>query len=109
MDERDAVLGAGAGEQGRAGRVRLPCNRAALGGLGPVHGGVGAEYRAVGDGDELVPGLGVDAAGDAAAVVVGDGVLDDLEVGDAQGGDGEVLLECDVCHLSIPSYWPCAR
>lgn len=141
MDERDAVLGAGAGEQGRAGRVRLPCNRAALGGLGPVHGGVGAEYRAAGDGDELVPGLGVDAAGDAAAVVVGDVVLDDLEVGDAQGGhlgalpvllepaarvavdgegddleapdaglgDGEVLLECDVCHLSIPSYWPCAR
>lgn len=141
MDERDAVLGAGAGEQGRAGRVRLPCNRAALGGLGPVHGGVGAEYRAVGDGDELVPGLGVDAARDAAAVVVGDVVLDDPEVGDAQGahlgalpvllepaarvavdgevddleapdaglGDGEVLLECDVCHLSIPSYCPCAR
>lgn len=141
VDERDAVLGAGAGEQGRAGRVRLPCNRAALGGLGPVHGGVGAEYRAARHGDELVPGLGVDAAGDAAAVVVGDVVLDDLEVGDAQGGhlgalpvllepaarvavdgevddlqapdaglgDGEVLLECDVCHVSIPSYWPWAR
>lgn len=100
-----------------------------------------AEDAAAGHGDELVPGLGVDAAGDAAAVVVGDVVLDDPEVGDAQGGhlgalpvllepaarvavdgevddlqapdaglgDGEVLLECDVCHLSLPSYWPCAR
>ena len=28
----------------------------------------------------------MDAAGDAAAVVVGDVVLDDLEVGDAQSG-----------------------
>ena len=45
-----------------------------------------AEDRAAGHGDELVPGLGVDAAGDAAAVVVGDVVLDDPEVGDAQGG-----------------------
>lgn len=45
-----------------------------------------AEDRAAGHGDELVPGLRVDAAGDAAAVVVGDVVLDDLEVGDAQGG-----------------------
>lgn len=91
----------------------------------------GAEDRAAGHGDELVPGLGVDAARDAAAVVVGDVVLDDPEVGDAQGGhlgalpvllepaarvtvdgqvddlealdaglgDGEVLLECDVCHM----------
>ncbi len=73
----------------------------------------------------------MDAARDAAAVVVGDVVLDDPEVGDAQGGhlgalpvllepaarvavdgeiddlqapdaglgDGEVLLECDVCHV----------
>lgn len=86
MDERDAVLGAGAGEQSRAGRVRLPCNRAALGGIGPVHGGVGAEDRAAGHGDEFVPGLGVDAAGDAPLLVVGDVVLDDAEVGDAQGG-----------------------
>ena len=100
-----------------------------------------AEDRAAGHGDELVPGLRVDAAGDAAAVVVGDVVLDDAEVGDAERahlgalpvllepaarvavdgevddpeapdaglGDGEVLLECDVCHLSLPSYWPCAR
>ena len=90
-----------------------------------------AEDAAAGDGDELVPGLGVDAAGDALLVVVGDVVLDDLEVRDAQGGhlgalpvllepaarvavdgevddlqaldaglgDGEVLLECDVCHV----------
>ena len=97
--------------------------------LAQVH--PGAEDRAAGDGDELVPGLGVDAAGDAAAVVVGDVVLDDAEVRDAQGGhlgalpvllepaarvavdgevddlqaldaglgDGEVLLECDVCHV----------
>lgn len=107
-----------------------------LAALAQVH--PGAEDRAAGHGDELVPGLGVDAAGDAAAVVVGDVVLDDAEVRDAQGahlgalpvllepaarvavdgevddhqalyaglGDGEVLLECDVCHLSIPSYCP---
>ena len=55
-----------------------------LAALAQVH--PGAEDRAAGDGDELVPGLGVDAAGDAAAVVVGDVVLDDLEVGDAQSG-----------------------
>ena len=93
-----------------------------------------AEDRAAGHRDELVPGLGVDAAGDAAAVVVGDVVLDDAEVRDAQGAhlgalpvllepaarvavdgevddleapdaglrDGEVLLECDVCHVSLP-------
>lgn len=90
-----------------------------------------AEDAAAGHGDELVPGLGVDASGDAAAVVVGDVVLDDAEVGDAERahlgalpvllepaarvavdgqvddleapdaglGDGEVLLECDVCHV----------
>ena len=106
--------------------------------LAQVH--PGAEDRAAGHGDELVPGLGVDAAGDAATVVVGDVVLDDAEVGDAQSGhlgalpvllepaarvavdgevddlqaldaglgDGEVLLECDVCHVSPLSYWPCA-
>ena len=110
-----------------------------LAALAQVH--PGAEDRAAGHRDELVPGLGVDAAGDAAAVVVGDVVLDDAEVRDAQGahlgalpvllepaarvavdgevddlealyaglGDGEVLLECDVCHLSLPSYCPCAR
>ena len=55
-----------------------------LAALAQVH--PGAEDRAAGHGDELVPGLGVDAAGDAAAVVVGDVVLDDLEVRDAQGG-----------------------
>lgn len=111
----------------------LPVGLAALAQVHP-----GAEDAAAGDGDELVPGLGVDAAGDAAAVVVGDVVLDDLEVGDAQSGhlgalpvllepaarvavdgevddlealdaglgDGEVLLECDVCHNSIPSLLP---
>ena len=100
-----------------------------LAALAQVH--PGAEHAAAGHGDELVPGLGVDAAGDAAAVVVGDVVLDDAEVRDAQGahlgalpvllepaarvavdgevddlqapdaglGDGEVLLECDVCHV----------
>ena len=55
-----------------------------------------AEDRAAGHGDELVPGLRVDAAGDAAAVVVGDVVLDDPEVRDAQGahlGALPVLLE----------------
>lgn len=105
----------------------LPVGGAALAQVDPC-----AEDAAAGHGDELVPGLGVDAAGDAAAVVVGDVVLDDLEVRDAQGGhlgalpvllepaarvavdgevddlealdaglrDGEVLLECDVCHVS---------
>ena len=104
----------------------LPVGGAALAQVHP-----GAEDRAAGHGDELVPGLGVDAARDAAAVVVGDVVLDDAEVRDAQGGhlgalpvllepaarvavdgqvddleapdaglgDGEVLLECDVCHV----------
>lgn len=110
-----------------------------LAALAQVH--PGAEDRAAGHGDELVPGLGVDAARDAAAVVVGDVVLDDAEIRDAQGGhlgalpvllepaarvavdgqvddleapdaglgDGEVLLECDVCHVPLPSYCPCAR
>ena len=91
----------------------------------------GAEDRAAGHGDELVPGLRVDAAGDAPLLVVGDVVLDDAEVGDPERGhlgalpvllepaarvavdgevddlqapdaglrDGEVLLECDVCHV----------
>lgn len=109
------------------GRVDLPVGGAALAQVDPC-----AEDRAAGHGDELVPGLGVDAAGYAAAVVVGDVVLDDAEVRDAQGGhlgalpvlleptarvavdgqfddlqaldaglgDGEVLLECDVCHVS---------
>lgn len=112
------------------GRVDLAVGGAALAQVHP-----GAEDRAAGHGDELVPGLGVDAARDAAAVVVGDVVLDDPEVRDAQGGhlgalpvllepaarvavdgevddleapdaglgDGEVLLECDVCHVSLPS------
>ena len=125
----------GLGRVERAGE-HLPVGLAALAQVHP-----GAEDAAARHGDELVPGLGVDAAGDAAAVVVGDVVLDDPEVGNAQGGhlgalpvllepaarvavdgevddleahdaglgDGEVLLECDVCHVSLPSYWPCAR
>ena len=108
------------------GRVDLPVGGAALAQVHP-----GSEDRAAGHGDELVPGLGVDAAGDAAAVVVGDVVLDDAEVGDAERAHlgalpvllepaarvavdgevddpealdaglrhGEVLLECDVCHV----------
>lgn len=108
----------------------LPVGGAALAQVDPC-----AEDRAAGHGDELVPGFRVDAAGDAPLLVVGDVVLDDVEVGDAEGahlgalpvllepaarvavdgqvddlqapdaglGDGEVLLECDVCHLSIPS------
>ena len=55
-----------------------------LAALAEVH--PGAEDAAAGHGDELVPGLGVDAAGDAAAVVVGDVVLDDAEIGDAEPG-----------------------
>lgn len=115
----------GLGRVERAGE-HLPVGLAALAQVHP-----GAEDAAARHGDELVPGLGVDAAGDAAAVVVGDVVLDDPEVGNAQGGhlgalpvllepaarvtvdgevddlqaldaglgDGEVLLECDVCHM----------
>lgn len=117
------------------GRVDLAVGGAALAQVDP-----GAEYAAAGDGDELVPRLRVDAAGDALPIVIGNVVLDDAEVGDAQSGHlgalpvllepaarvavngevddleapdaglrhGEVLLECDVCHLSLPSYWPCA-
>ena len=98
----------------------------------------GAEDRAAGHGDELVPGLGVDAAGDAPLLVVGDVVLDDAEVRDAEfghlgalpvllepaarvavdgqvddrealdpgPGGGEFLLECDVCHVSLPFLLP---
>ena len=118
------------------GRVDLAVGGAALAQVHP-----GAEDRAPRHGDELVPGLGVDAAGDAPVVVVGDVVLDDAEVGDPERAhlgalpvllepaarvavDGEVhdlealdaglddlqvLLECDVSHVSLPSYWPCAR
>lgn len=118
------------------GRVDLAEGLAALAQVHP-----GAEDAAASHGDELVPGLGVDAAGDALLVVIRDVVLDDAEVGDPEFahlralpvllepaarvavdgevddpeavdaglGDGEVLLECDVCHLSLPSYWPCAR
>jgi len=42
VHEGDPVLGAGAGEQRRAGRVGLPGDGAALGGLGFIHGRVGA-------------------------------------------------------------------
>ena len=123
------------------GRVERAGEHLAVGGAALAQVDPGAEDAAAGDGDELVPGLGVDAAGDAPLVVVGDVVLDDPEVGDAQGGHlgalpvllepaarvavdgqvddlqahdaglggGEVLLECDVCHRSIPSYWPWAR
>ena len=42
VHERDAVLGAGAGEQGRARGVGGPAHLAALRRLGLVHGGVGA-------------------------------------------------------------------
>lgn len=55
------------------GRVDLAVGGAALAQVDP-----GAEDRAAGHGDELVPGLGVDAAGDAPLLVVGDVVLDDL-------------------------------
>ena len=106
--------------------VDLPEGGAALAQVHP-----GAEDRAAGHGDELVPGLGVDAAGDAPPLVVGDVVLDDAEVRDPERAhlgalpvllepaarvavdgqvndpeapdaglsDGEVLLECDVCHV----------
>ena len=44
-----------------------------------------AEDRARGHGDELVPGLGVDAARDALVVVERDVVLHESQVGDARG------------------------
>ena len=80
----------GPGRVERAGE-HLPVGGAALAQVDPC-----AEDRAAGHGDELVPGLRVDAAGDAAAVVVGDVVLDDLEIGDAERahlGALPVLLE----------------
>ena len=73
------------------GRVDLAVGGAALAKVDP-----GAEDRAAGHRDELVPGLRVDAAGDAPVVVVGDVVLDDAEVGDperAHLGALPVLLE----------------
>ena len=42
VDEGDPVIRACAGEQRRPGRVGLPGGGAALGGLRPIHGGVGA-------------------------------------------------------------------
>ena len=42
VDQGDAVPGAGAGEEGGAGRVGLPGGHAARGGLGPVDRRVGA-------------------------------------------------------------------
>ena len=42
VDERDPVLGAGAGEKGGPGSVGLPGGHAALGGLRFIHGRVGA-------------------------------------------------------------------
>ena len=49
VDERDAVLGAGAGEKSGTGGVGLPGGHAALGGLRFIHGRVGAavDYGAV--------------------------------------------------------------
>ena len=35
-----------------------------------------------------------------------DGEVDDLQALDAGLRHGEVLLECDVCHVTLPSYWP---
>lgn len=64
----------------RAGEY-LPVGGAALAQVHP-----GAEDRAAGHGDELVPGLGVDAARDAFLVVIGDVVLDNAKVRDAQLG-----------------------
>ena len=68
------------------GRVERTGEHLAVGGaaLAQVH--PGAENRAAGHRDELVPGLRVDAAGDAPLLVIGDVVLDDTEVGDAQSG-----------------------
>ena len=130
LERLEAVAHAARDVDGLA-RVQGAGEHLAVGGaaLAQVH--PGAEDAAARHGDELVPGLGVDAARDALLVVVGDVVLDDLEVGDAQGahlgalpvllepaarvavdgevddleapdaglGDGEVLLECDVCHV----------
>lgn len=122
-------------------RVERAGEHLAVGGaaLAQVH--PGSEDAAARDADELVPGLGVDAAGDAPLLVVGDVVLHDAEVRDAKSGhlgalpvllepaarvavdgevddlealdaglgDGEVLFELDVCHVSPLSYCPCAR
>ncbi len=46
----------------------------------------GAEHPAGGDGDELVPRLGVEAAGDAGLGVVRHAVLHRTEVGQPEGG-----------------------
>ena len=63
------------------GRVDLPVGSAALAQVHP-----GAEDAAARHGNELVPGFCVDATGNAPLLVVGDVVLDDAEVRDAQSG-----------------------
>ena len=68
------------------GRVERVCEHLPVGGTALAQVDPGAEDAAAGHGDELVPGLRVDAAGDAPLLVVGDVVLDDLEVGEAQLG-----------------------
>lgn len=75
MHQGDAVLGAGAGHEGGAGRVRGPAGLAALRGLGGVDGGVGA---AVDDGAVegpvvlvVVPRLGEVELVDVAVVEAG--------------------------------------
>lgn len=59
VDEGDPVIRACAGEQGRAGRVGLPGGHAALGGLRPVHGGVGAAVDHGSVERPVVAGVGV--------------------------------------------------
>ncbi|CUO62379.1 Uncharacterised protein [Collinsella aerofaciens] len=60
------------------GRVQGAGEHLSVGGAALTKVHPGAEDAAAGHGDELVPGLGVDAARDALLVVVGDVVLDDL-------------------------------
>ena len=80
----------------RAGGVEGRRVDAAVGGAAGAQVHPGAEDRSRGHGYELVPGLRVDAAGDAALGVEGDVVLDHAEIGDPQRhhlGALPVLLE----------------
>ena len=81
VDERDAVLGAGPGEQGRPGRVGPPGRRAALGGLGPVDRRVGS---AVDHGAVEVPVV--------AGVLGGVGEVEGVDVAEVEGARDAPLL-----------------
>ena len=112
-DVRPGLHGAGAGAVvGAVGGARV---QHVEDGLGHVAREGQAAQLVVRDGDLLEPVLGVcDAVGqpvhgldEVVALADDPGAAHDVVA--RAPGHGEVLLECDVCHRSVPSYLPCAR